>query len=61
VRRCSVKKLKQIVVVRHNVSGVDEIVGLREDGVLFRGQVSIEQGGGKVKVFWTEMEEEVRK
>jgi hypothetical protein len=54
--------LKQIEVGVVNAQGVQTVIGLRGDGVLFHGQVVHGAGGpGKIKVAWTSMEEELRK
>lgn len=53
--------LKQIAVVAQTMAGVNEILGLRGDGALFRGLISIDQPSGKASVLWTQFTEEVRK
>ncbi len=52
--------LKQVEVVFSTTAGISEILGLRGDGVLFRGQVSVDQESGKAKVSWTLIAEEIR-
>ena len=53
--------LKQVEVVTHNGSGVSEILGLRGDGALYRGQVTIDPATGKANIRWTRMAEEEAK
>jgi hypothetical protein len=50
--------LKQVAVVSSSPAG-SEILGLRADGILFRGQVSIDQTTWKVSVLWTPITEEI--
>jgi len=54
--------LREIQVGVVNAGGVQTLIGLRGDGVLFHGQV-VHGGGGKdkVKITWTAIDEEVKK
>lgn len=53
--------LKQVSVVSQTHGGVSEVLGLRGDGALFRGLVTIDQNSGKASVVWIQFAEDVRK
>jgi hypothetical protein len=48
--------LTQVAVLSTNTTGISEVLGLRGDGLLFRGQVTIEPVDGKASIT-----EEIRK
>ena len=52
--------LKQVEVVSQNPNGISEILGLRGDGALVRGQVTIDREGVRVSILWTRITEEMR-
>lgn len=52
--------LKLVEVVSQNPNGISEILGLRGDGALFRGQVTIDREGVRVSILWTRITEEMR-
>jgi len=53
--------LMQIQVGVVNVGGVQSLIGLRGDGVLFHGQVVHGAGGkDKVQITWTAIGEELK-
>jgi hypothetical protein len=53
--------LKQVEVVAEALGGLSEILGLRGDGALFRGLVTIDQITGKATVVWIQFTEDVKK
>ena len=50
-------RLKQIVVIGPGMSGAQQVLGLREDGAVYRGFVIYENNGERAVIEWSRVTE----